>query len=187
MSSNLSRRDRMIVAIGGVVVLYALAGGLWFMSQEQAWKTAAKKYEAAEKKTLSEKKLISQRQKWNDAYEEEREKMPVFSEEAKDVDTHWLSRMDSLAQDCHVGISQRQAGQQVEAGDVFEQPIDVKRWEATITSLVKFMHALETEKESMFDIREISVKPSSHKGFLTGSFKLACAYMRGEKEEKDEE
>ena len=32
MSSNLSRRDRMIAAIGGVVVLYALAGGLWFMS-----------------------------------------------------------------------------------------------------------------------------------------------------------
>ena len=187
MTTNLSRRDRMIAAVGGVVAMYALAVGLWFMGQEQAWKTAAKKYDTAAKKTLSEKKLISQRQKWNDAYEEEREKMPVFSEEAKDVDTHWLSRMDSLAQDCHVGISQRQAGQQVEAGDVFEQSIDVKRWEATITSLVKFMHALETEKESMFDIREISVKPSSHKGFLTGSFKLACAYMRGEKEEKDEE
>lgn len=182
MSSNLSRRDRMIAAIGGVIVLYALAVGLWFMNQEQAWKTAAKKYEASEKKTLSEKKLISQRQKWNDAYEEEREKMPVFSEDAKDVDTHWLSRMDALAQECHVSISQRQAGQQVEAGDVFEQPIDVKRWEASISSLVKFMYALEAEKEAMFDVREISVKPSSHKGYLTGSFKLACAYMRGEKE-----
>jgi hypothetical protein len=68
----------------------------------------------------------------------------------------------------------------VEAGDVFELPIDVRRWEATITSLVKFMHALETEKDAMFDIREISVKPSSRKGFLTGSFKLACAYMRNE-------
>ena len=158
MSSNLSRRDRMIAAIGGVVVLYALAVGLWFMSQEQAWKTAAKKYAAAEKKTLSEKKLISQRQKWHDAYEEEREK-------------------------CNVAISQRQAGQQVEAGDVFELPIDVKRWEASISALVKFMHALESEKEAMFDVREISVKPSSHKGYLTGSFKLACAYMRGEKEE----
>ena len=155
------------------------------MSQEQAWKTAAKKYESAAKKTQSERGLIAQRQKWNDAYEEEREKMPVFSEDAKDVDTHWLSRMDTLAQECHVSISQRQAGQQVEAGDVFEQPIDVKRWEASITSLVKFMHALEAEKEAMFDIREISVKPSSHKGFLSGSFKLACAYMRGEKEEKE--
>ena len=187
MTTNLSRRDRMIAAIGGVIALYALAGGFWFMSQEQAWKTAAKKYETAAKKTVSERKLISQREKWNEAYEEEREKMPVFSEDAKDVDTHWLSRMDAIAQDCHVSISQRQAGQQVEAGDVFEQPIDVKRWEATITSLVKFMYALEAEKEAMFDVREIQVKPSSHKGFLTGSFKLACAYMRGEKDEPESE
>ena len=68
MTTNLSRRDRMIAAIGGTVALYALAAGLWFMGQEQAWKTAAKKYDTAAKKTLSEKKLISQRQKWNDAY-----------------------------------------------------------------------------------------------------------------------
>ena len=172
----------MIAAIGGIVAMYAVAVGFWFMSQEQAWKSAAKKYENAARKTMSERQLITERQKWNDAYEEEREKMPVFSDDAKDVDTHWLSRMDTLAQTCRVGISQRQAGQEVEAGDVSEQPIDVKRWEATITSLVKFMHALESEKEAMFDIREISIKPSSHKGFLAGTFKLACAYMRGEKE-----
>ena len=183
IGSNLSRRDRMIAAVGGVIVLYALAVCVWFMSQEQAWRVASKKYAAAVKRTNSEKKLISQRGKWYDAYESEREKMPVFGEDANDVDTHWLSKMDSIAQACNVGISQRQAGQQIVAGDVYEQPIDVKRWEATITSLVKFMHALENEKEAMFDIREISIKPSSHKGFLSGNFKLACAYMRGEEEE----
>ena len=182
MTSNLSRRDRMVAAIGGVILLYGLCAVLWFMGQEQAWRVAAKKYDAAVKKTLSEKKLISQRQKWNDAYEAEREKMPVFGEGAMDIDTHWLSRMDSIAQANNVSISQRQAGQQVEAGDVFEQPIDVKRWEATITSLVKFMHALECETNAMFDVREIAIKPSSHKGFLTGSFRLACAYMREDAE-----
>lgn len=180
MTANLSRRDRTIAAVVGAILMYGLAVALWFMGQEQEWRLAAKKYAAAEKKTLSERKLISQRQKWNEAYEEEREKMPVFGEDAKDIDTHWLSRMDTLAQDCHLAISQRQAGQRVEAGDVFEQPIDVKRWEATITSLVKFMHALECETNAMFDVREITVKPSSRKGFLAGSFKLACAYMTGE-------
>ncbi len=74
--SNLSRRDRMIAAVGGVMVLYALAVCVWFMSQEQAWRVASKKYAAAVKKTNSEKRLISQRGKWYDAYEEEREKMP---------------------------------------------------------------------------------------------------------------
>lgn len=185
--TNLSRRDRMIAAVGGVALMYALAAVLWFMGQEQAWKTAAKRYEAAAKKTQSEKKLISQRQKWNAAYDEEREKMPVFSEGAVDVDTHWLRRVNALAHDNHVSISQSQAGQQVEAGDVFEQPIDVKRWESTISSLVKFMHALECETNAMFDVREMSVKPSSRKGggFLTGSLKLACAYMHGEAEEEE--
>ena len=182
--SGMTRRDRMIAAVVGIVAMYALAVAVWFMSQEQAWRSASRKYAAAVKKTVSEKKLIAERGKWNGAYEAEREKMPVFSAESNDVDTHWLSRMDSIAQACNVGISQRQAGQQVVAGDVFEQPIDVKRWEATITSLVKFMHSLETEKEAMFDIREISIKPSSHKGFLSGNFKLACAYMRGEVEEE---
>ena len=185
--TNLSRRDRMITAIAGVALMYAIAVALWFMGQEQAWKLAAKKYESAAKKTLSEKKLISQRQEWNEAYEAEREKMPVFSEDAVDVDTHWQRRVNALAHENHVSISQSQAGQQVEAGDVFEQPIDVKRWEATISSLVKFMHALECETNAMFDVREMVVKPSSRKGggFLTGSFKLACAYMRGEVEKEE--
>ena len=47
MTTNLSRRDRMIAAVGGVVAMYALAVGRWFMGQEQAWKTAAKKYDTA--------------------------------------------------------------------------------------------------------------------------------------------
>ncbi len=189
MTSNLSRRDRMLLAVAGVVVMYAIAGVLWFTSQEMAWRTAAKKYAAAEKKTLSEKRLISQRQKWNDAYEEEREQMPMFAEGALDVDTHWLRRMNALALENNVSISQSQAGKQVEAGDVKEQPIDVKRWEATITSLVEFIHALESATNAMFDVREISIKPSARKGggFLTGSFKLACAYMHGDVEEKESE
>lgn len=182
MSAGLSRRDRTVAAVGGVIMLYALAVVLWFTSQEQAWRVAGNKYRNQIKKVVREKKVISERERWNSLYEAEKEKMPVFGAEAQDVDTHWLSRMDALAQNCNVGISQRQAGEQVEAGDVFELPIDVRRWEATITSLVKFMHALENEKEAMFDVREISVKPSSRKGFLTGSFKLACAYMRGEEE-----
>ena len=173
----------MILAIGIFVLMYALAGVLWFTGQEQSWRVASKKHTAAVKRTNREKRLISERAKWNDAYEAEREKMPEFSYDAKDVDTHWLSLMDSIAQRCNVSISQRQAGQQIVAGDVHEQPIDVKRWEATITSLVKFMHAIENEKEGMFDIREISIKPSSHKGFLTGNFKLACAFMRGDSDD----
>ena len=50
--NNKSLREKAVLAVVGVVALYAVAVGLWFMSQEQAWKTAVKKYESAQKKTL---------------------------------------------------------------------------------------------------------------------------------------
>ena len=177
MTTNLSRRDRMIAAIGGVVVLYAVAVGLWFMSQEQAWKTAVKKYESAEKKTLSEKKLISQRQKWNDAYEEEKAQMPTFAF-GKATDTTWLQKLDELAEKHHISISQRQPGKEIEKGDILELQIEVRNWEGALESLVKFMHELENTSEGMFDVGYLNFKPSSKKGYMKGSFTLTCAYMR---------
>ena len=45
--SSMSRRDRMIAAVGGIVAMYALVVMVWFMSQEQAWRVASRKYAAA--------------------------------------------------------------------------------------------------------------------------------------------
>ena len=103
--------------------------------------------------------------------------MPLF-EEGKNTDTTWLQKMDELAVKHHMSISQRQGGDEVEAGEVLELPIDVKNWEGALESLVKFMHELENTDDGMFDIRSISFKPSSKKGYLRGSFTLTCAYMR---------
>ena len=177
MTTNLSRRDRMIAAIGGVIALYALAGGFWFMSQEQAWKTAAKKYETAAKKTVSERKLISQREKWNEAYEEEKSQMPTFAF-GKATDTTWLQKLDELAEKHYISISQRQPGKESQKDDVLELVIEVKNWEGALESLVKFMHELENTTEGMFDVGYLSFKPSSKKGYMRGSFTLTCAYMR---------
>ena len=103
--------------------------------------------------------------------------MPTF-EAGKATDTTWLKKMDELAEKHHIAISQRQSGKEVESGDVLELPIDVKTWEGSLESLVKFMHELENTNEGMFDIRSLSFKPSSKKGYLKGSFTLTCAYMR---------
>ncbi len=40
------------------------------------------------------------------------------------------------------------------------------------------MHALENSTDGMFDIKEISLKPSQKKGYLKGSLSITCAYMR---------
>ena len=174
---GMSLREKAVVAVLGMVVLYALTVGLWFMRQESAWSKSRKAYEKAKETYEKECKLISEKRKWNESYEDERAQMPMF-EGGRATDTTWLSKMDELAAKYHLAISQRQGGKEVEEGDVLELPIEVKSWEGSLESLVKFMHELENGDGGMFDIRALNFKPSSKKGYLKGSFTLTCAYMR---------
>lgn len=173
----MSLKEKAIVAVLGVVALYALAIGLWFFRQEGEWKKASKMYDKAVQKYREETRLISEKSKWSDAYEEEKSRMPLF-EEGKNTDTTWLQKMDELAKKHHVSISQRQAGKEVEAGEVLELPIEVRSWEGALEPLVRFIHELENTDDGMFDVRAISFKPSNKKGYLKGAFTLTCAYMR---------
>jgi hypothetical protein len=175
--NNMSLKEKAAIAVIGTVLLYALAVVLWFTSQEAAWKKASKTYKGACETYEKECKLIGERQKWNDAYEEEKSQMPTFAF-GKTTDTTWLQKMDELAGKHHIFISQRQGGKEVEKGDVLELPIEVRNWEGALKSLVEFMHELENTSEGMFDVGYINFKPSSKKGYLKGSFTLTCAYMR---------
>lgn len=103
--------------------------------------------------------------------------MPTF-EIGKATDTTWLDKMDKLALDHKILISQRQAGAEIEADEVLELPIEVRSWEGSLQALVKFMYALENASDGMFDLSQINFKPSSKRGYLRGSFTLNCAYMR---------
>ena len=105
--------------------------------------------------------------------------MPIF-EAGKNTDTTWLAKMDEIAAKNFIQISNRQAGTEVEAGEVLELPIEVKNWEGALESLVHFIYELENSGAGMFDVRAISFKPSGKKGYLKGSFTLTCAYMRGD-------
>ena len=156
-------REKAMMAVVAVVVLYAVAVGVWFFSAESAWKRAAKAYGRERDRYEQEEKLISEKRKWNELYDLEKAAMPTF-EAGKATDTVWLRKVEDLAR--------------TEAGDVLELPIEVKSWEGSLEALVKFMHALENTSEGMFDVKEISLKPSQKKGYLKGSLSITCAYMR---------
>lgn len=175
--NDMSLREKATLAVVGVIALYAFAVILWFTAQESAWAKAAKAYAKAKTTYQNECKLISEKQKWNQAYEDEKAQMPTF-EFGKATDTTWLQKMDELAEKHHISITQRQGGKEIEKGDVLELPIEVRTWEGALESLVRFMHELENTSEGMFDIGSLSFKPSSKKGYLKGSFTLTCAYMR---------
>lgn len=176
---TMSLKERTIAAVIGVVLLYAVAVALWFMSQENAWRLSKKKYIQAREQRIREDRLIRQTAKWNNAYEAERAKMPTFEEDEKGIDVKFLSRMETLSQENAMTISRRQPGQEQEVGDVYELPVTVNDWEGSLDNLVKFIYALERDEDNMFDLSSLTVKPSaSHRGYLKGSFVLTCAYMR---------
>lgn len=175
--NEMTLRQKAVAAVLFVVVLYALAVTTWFLHAESAWKKAKKTYDRACETYERECRLIAEKQLWTDAYEEEKAAMPTFGE-AKATDTTWLQKMDELAQEHRVLISQRQAGKENSEGEVLELPIEVKQWEGSLEALVRFLHELENSDEGMFDISQLNMKPSSKSGYLRGSFTLNCAYMR---------
>lgn len=173
----MSIREKVVLSIVGMVLLYLLTVSYWFLFQRDAWKKAAREYARAHETYESECRLISERQRWNQAYEDEKALMPTF-ESGKATETTWQRKMEEIAQKNHISISQRQVGKEVEAGDVYELSIDVKSCEGALESMVKFLHELENTDEGMFDIRMLSLRPSSKRGYLKGSFTVTCAYMR---------
>ncbi len=189
MAFGASMKDKAVLAIGGMALFYAAAGFLWFKAltdKGSDWNKSQRAYTESVKKYQRERALIAKRAFWEDSYEEEREKMPMFPEGEK-VGEHWLERMDEIANQNHMAISTRAAGKEEEVGDVYELPVEVKSWEGALDPLVSFLYALEHAEEAMFDIKAIDIRPSSHKGYLRGQFTLTCAYMRGDVEEEEEE
>lgn len=172
-----SLREKAVMAMLVVIVMYAGAVVLWFVSAESAWKKAAKRYDDAKRTYQKEVKLIGEKRKWTEAYDTEKAAMPTFAI-GKTTDTTWLSKMDEIALKNKIQISQRQGGKEVAEGDVLELPIVVNSWEGSLEALVKFMHELENTSEGMFDMRELNFSPSAKKGYLRGNFTLTCAYMR---------
>ena len=170
-------REKAMMAVAGVIVLYAIAVATWFMSAEGAWKKSAKNYAKARETYQKEVRLIGEKSKWAEAYEDEKAQMPTF-EVGKATDTTWQRKLDEIAEKNRIQITSKQIGKETEAGDVLELPIDVKTWEGSLEALVRFMHELENSNVGMFDITQLNFKPSSKKGYLRGSFTLNCAYMR---------
>ena len=175
--NTMSLKDKATLAVVGMILLYVFAAGLWFLSQEAAWKKAAKNYKKACARYAEECQLIAQKSEWYNAYEEAKRAMPSF-EAGKATDTTWLEKMDEIAKKHFITISKRQTSKETSVGDVFELEIDVNPWEGALESLVKFMHELENTDSGMFDIKALKIQPSSKKGYLRGSFTLTCAYMR---------
>lgn len=186
MAASRSMRERSIMAFLGVTVLYAILLVLWTNSAQEAWKKSRANYENAKKTLERENRLIAKTDWWKKQLARESSKMPRFPE-GKDVDTWLWPRIDSIAAGCNLLVHDRITGNEEPKGNVFERALETHNAESSLKSLVRFMCALETSPGAMFDIRDITINPNQKTGYLKTTFKLGCAYMRGDAEEDEEE
>ena len=170
-------REKAVVSVLVVVVLYAAAVATWFMHSERAWSKAKDRYETACRTFRKESEMIANKAKYAEDYERAKAFMPMFEAE-KTTEATWLKKMREVATRNLVVIGQDEAKPEVAGDDVHELPIEVRSWEGSLEALVKFMHDLENTEEGMFAITDLNFRPSSKKGYLRGSFTLNCAYMR---------
>lgn len=175
--NTMSLKEKAVMAMLAVVVMYAIAGATYFMHSKQSWKLAKKNYEKAKAEYASHMKLIGEKRKWIDDYEAAKAMIPSFKS-GTDTDTTWYKIMGEIAERSVLRIQNRdKGGDIIENGEVKEQPI-VSGWEGSLEALVRFMYEIETSEDGMFDFAKLDFKPNSKKpGYLSGSFTLNCAYM----------
>ena len=172
-------KEKALLCVLGMVGLYVVAILMWFMGQQDAWAASKDKYEKARKRYEAECELIGEKQKWTDAYEREKESVRKFAE-GKSTGTTWSRKLEEIAIKHHIQMD-TQPGTEIEAGDMLEMPMSVKKWDGALVSLVDFLHELENTDEGMFDEKSLTIR-SSKDGYLKGTMELTCAYMRGEEE-----
>ncbi len=174
--STMSRRDRTILAVVGMVLLYGFAAMLFLTGRQAAWEKSRKAYMREAQKLAQQKKLIAARSKWEAREEEVSVKMPK-AEEGESTQTRWQRILERIAAQHNVSILGEQPKAEEEHGGVWEMPIEV-RYEASLVRLVEFLYALENVEDAMFDVRDIDIS-AKNTGYLTGKFTLTCAYMKG--------
>ena len=175
VAAKMPRNQRALLAGVGVVALYGFAALLWFTGRAEAWSKAQKNYDKACKALRAENKLIASRAEWEAEAEAANLQMPV-AKEGEDTAVRWRRQLDKLAAEHNVTLVDRQDRPAEPQGDVWEMSIDVK-YEAPLVKLVEFLYALDTAEGSMFDVRNIDIKPAKNRGYLSGKFTLTCAYM----------
>lgn len=174
---SLSTREKVLAAATVFTIAFGLVGTQVRDRIERIADTSRTAKDLSGRISL-QRELIASAHDWADRYEQVKDQMPVF-EPGQQVDTYWLNIMDIAAEQHEVRIRNRSAKDETVLSDVYEFPIEVREWEATLEAFMRFMHALISEG-AMLDIRELRVSPvPNRQGILRGSFVLYCAYMRG--------
>ena len=176
--TTISFREKNMLMIAGVAILYLIAG-LSYKRQMTNWDIAKRGYANACKKYDEERALIANRKQWEQTFNELRELLPTVSDKADITTANKQQEVRAMATKHGLSIINMTAGKETEVGDVYELELNTE-WTGSLEGLIKFLHNLG-EGVAKFDMRQLAVRAvPQQQGMLKGSFKLFCAYMRGE-------
>ena len=150
-----------------------------------AWKKAREGYEKEVVTLRQQKKLIGDRDLWEERAETKRLRMPLVGEDEKPA-TRWERIVERLATQYHVSVGKGLKAQQEEDhGGVWEMPVDVKYDNTSLLRLVEFLYAVNKSEDAMMDVREIEIAVrGKNVGALNGKLVLTCAYLKGKEPEE---
>ncbi len=182
--SAMSRRDRTILAVLGVAMLYGFAAVLFLTGRQDAWNRSRRAYDRAVEELAKQKKLISERAQWEERNARVSVRMPRAEEgESSQTRRDWQRTLERLAKEHNIQIQSKRVLSELEHSEdenapegVGEMPIDVT-YEASLVRLVEFLYAIRNVEGAMFDIRDLTINARNN-GFLRGRFTLTCAYER---------
>ena len=193
-----SRRDRMVIAIVVVVLLYAFAAFLWFTGRSQAWEIARKNYEKERETLRREKALIDDRSIWEERAEEARQRMPHVDadERVEKIAARWERVIEGLATEYHVNVGRglkaqpfdKKSEKDEENPDgVLEMPVEVRYENTSLQRLLEFLYAVNKSEDAMMDVRELEIDArGKNVGALKGKIVLTCAYLKGDESEEED-
>ncbi len=164
-----------------VLMLATLGVGLFSVTAVVArpkfdqWKALRSDQAQLRQEIAQDARLLASRAEWEKKFEELKAYLPQYPV-SKQMDVHWLSIMDNLAAKNGVRIARREVGEEKRVGDIFELPIEVRDWDASLDAFVHFLFDLQSQG-AMLDVRQLLMKPNDQKA-LQGRFVLYCAYTR---------
>lgn len=183
--SNLGLKEKSLLAMLAVVLIYALAVMLWFTTCRREWTSSANKYQKACRDFTSHGELISRKGEFEESYEAARKALPKFKL-GKDPSSDCVNKIEALSKQHNVYIGSLEPKGEEDEGEVMTFKVAASRVTASLEALVRFLHALENSDEGLFIVRKLDMK-SSNNGYLNGSLEINCAYMRGEDMDDEDE
>lgn len=172
---KISPRELLLAWMTACVILLAVS--FWIcLPKVKVWKELNAKRQAVTRRIEVAGNLIAQRPVWEKRLQEVALKLTKYPAD-QDVTADYLKTLETIVKDNGVTLSKRQPQKEKRHGELYELAIDCT-WEADLSALVHFLHALEQQKVTM-DVDDLSVSlVAGGKGRLKGNFAMICLYTR---------